>query len=89
MLPVYVKCFLFFRNENANPNYTTDFIYQLFSEEGKGVFTTRKNVLGHMQQGGVPTPFDRNFGTKMAAKALDHLIAQVEEHSRPDGKLYY
>lgn len=79
---------LILRNENANPNYTTDFIYQLFSEEGKGVFTTRKNVLGHMQQGGVPTPFDRNFGTKMAAKALDHLISQVEEHSRPDGTVH-
>lgn len=38
-----------------------------------------------MQQGGVPTPFDRNFGTKMASKAIDHLIAQVEEHTRPDG----
>ncbi|GAB1611013.1 ATP-dependent 6-phosphofructokinase-like [Argonauta hians] len=79
---------LILRNENANSNYTTDFIYQLFSEEGKGVFTTRKNVLGHMQQGGVPTPFDRNFGTKMAAKAIDHLIAQVEEHTRPDGTVF-
>lgn len=39
-----------FRNENSNENYTTDFIYQLYSEEGKGVFDCRKNVLGHMQQ---------------------------------------
>lgn len=38
------------RNENCNENYTTDFIYQLYSEEGKGVFDCRKNVLGHMQQ---------------------------------------
>lgn len=38
------------RNENCNENYTTDFIYQLYSEEGKGVFDSRKNVLGHMQQ---------------------------------------
>lgn len=27
-------------------------IYQLYSEEGKGVFDCRKNVLGHMQQVG-------------------------------------
>lgn len=40
------------RNENCNDNYTTDFIYQLYSEEGKGVFDSRKNVLGHMQQVG-------------------------------------
>uniref|UniRef100_A0A8C0BZT9 6-phosphofructokinase type C n=1 Tax=Buteo japonicus TaxID=224669 RepID=A0A8C0BZT9_9AVES len=41
---------LVLRNENCNENYTTDFIYQLYSEEGKGVFDCRKNVLGHMQQ---------------------------------------
>ena len=38
------------RNENCNANYTTDFIFNLYSEEGKGVFECRKNVLGHMQQ---------------------------------------
>ncbi|KAG7455235.1 hypothetical protein MATL_G00254470 [Megalops atlanticus] len=42
---------LVLRNENCNENYTTDFIYQLYSEEGRGVFDCRKNVLGHMQQG--------------------------------------
>jgi 6-phosphofructokinase 1 len=44
-----------FRNENSNENYTTDFIYQLYSEEGRGVFDCRKNVLGHMQQVGQST----------------------------------
>lgn len=68
-----------FRNENANSNYTTDFIEHLFSEEGKGVFTCRKNVLGHMQQGGMPSPFDRNFGTKMAAKALQYMSDQIQQ----------
>lgn len=38
------------RNEKCNANYTTDFIFNLYSEEGKGVFDCRKNVLGHMQQ---------------------------------------
>merc|ERR1712168_615951 len=61
---------LILRNEKCNANYTTDFIFNLYSEEGKGVFDCRKNVLGHMQQGGTPTPFDRNFGTKMGAKAV-------------------
>ena len=42
--------FLSYRNEKANSNYATDFIYRLFSEEGKGYFTTRMNILGHMQQ---------------------------------------
>lgn len=43
---------LCFRNENSNENFTTDFIYQLYSEEGRGVFDCRKNILGHMQQVG-------------------------------------
>ena len=53
---------LLLRNELANPHYTTDFLTNLLIEEGKNVFTARSNVLGHMQQGGVPTPFDRNLG---------------------------
>uniref|UniRef100_A0A8D0CB64 ATP-dependent 6-phosphofructokinase n=1 Tax=Salvator merianae TaxID=96440 RepID=A0A8D0CB64_SALMN len=70
---------LVLRNENCNVNYTTDFIYQLYSEEGKGVFDCRKNVLGHMQQGGAPSPFDRNFGTKIAAKAVLWLSKMLKE----------
>ncbi|XP_031215510.1 ATP-dependent 6-phosphofructokinase, platelet type isoform X2 [Mastomys coucha] len=69
---------LILRNENCSVNYTTDFIYQLYSEEGKGVFDCRKNVLGHMQQGGAPSPFDRNFGTKISVKAMDWITAKLK-----------
>ncbi|XP_034743556.1 ATP-dependent 6-phosphofructokinase, platelet type-like isoform X3 [Etheostoma cragini] len=67
------------RNENSNENFTTDFIYQLYSEEGRGVFDCRKNILGHMQQGGAPSPFDRNFGTKIAAKAIQWVTRTLKE----------
>ncbi|XP_027004980.1 ATP-dependent 6-phosphofructokinase, platelet type isoform X6 [Tachysurus fulvidraco] len=70
---------LVLRNENSSENYTTDFIYQLYSEEGKGVFDCRKNVLGHMQQGGAPSPFDRNFGTKISAKAMQWISKKLNE----------
>uniref|UniRef100_A0A4W5MJ46 ATP-dependent 6-phosphofructokinase n=1 Tax=Hucho hucho TaxID=62062 RepID=A0A4W5MJ46_9TELE len=73
---------LVLRNENSNENYTTDFIYQLYSEEGRGVFDCRKNVLGHMQQGGAPSPFDRNFGTKISAKAMLWLTKKMNETFR-------
>ncbi|XP_034078497.1 ATP-dependent 6-phosphofructokinase, platelet type isoform X8 [Gymnodraco acuticeps] len=73
---------LVLRNENCNENYTTDFIYQLYSEEGKGVFDSRKNVLGHMQQGGAPSPFDRNFGTKISAKAMQWVTKKLTETFR-------
>lgn len=78
---------LVLRNENSNENFTTDFIYQLYSEEGKGVFDCRKNVLGHMQQGGAPSPFDRNFGTKIAAKAVQWISRKLKE-SWNEGKIY-
>ncbi|XP_078029102.1 ATP-dependent 6-phosphofructokinase, platelet type-like isoform X5 [Epinephelus lanceolatus] len=70
---------LVLRNENSNENFTTDFIYQLYSEEGRGVFDCRKNILGHMQQGGAPSPFDRNFGTKIAAKAMQWITRTLKE----------
>uniref|UniRef100_A0A8C3HVD0 ATP-dependent 6-phosphofructokinase n=1 Tax=Chrysemys picta bellii TaxID=8478 RepID=A0A8C3HVD0_CHRPI len=80
---------LVLRNENSNENYTTDFIYQLYSEEGKGVFDCRKNVLGHMQQGGAPSPFDRNFGTKISAKAIQWISKKLREtYRRGAGKVF-
>ncbi|XP_028929847.1 ATP-dependent 6-phosphofructokinase, muscle type isoform X3 [Ornithorhynchus anatinus] len=77
-----VKRGLVLRNEKCSENYTTDFIFNLYSEEGKGVFDSRKNVLGHMQQGGSPTPFDRNFGTKMGAKAVAWISGKIKECTR-------
>ncbi|CDQ66681.1 phosphofructokinase, muscle b [Oncorhynchus mykiss] len=74
-----VKRGLILRNSNANDNYTTQFLYNLYSEEGKGTFDCRMNILGHMQQGGTPTPFDRNFGTKMGAKSVLWLTDKLKE----------
>lgn len=73
---------LILRNEYANSNYTTDFIYRLYCEEGKDIFSARMNVLGHMQQGGSPSPFDRNVATKMASKAAEWLISCLKEGSK-------
>uniref|UniRef100_A0A8D0AIG4 ATP-dependent 6-phosphofructokinase n=1 Tax=Sander lucioperca TaxID=283035 RepID=A0A8D0AIG4_SANLU len=74
-----VKRGLILRNEKCNANYTTDFIFSLYTEEGKGVFDCRKNVLGHMQQGGTPSPFDRNFATKMGIKSVLWLTDKLKE----------
>ncbi|XP_022244238.1 ATP-dependent 6-phosphofructokinase-like isoform X2 [Limulus polyphemus] len=78
---------LILRNEYANSNYTTDFIFRLYSEEGKNIFSTRMNVLGHMQQGGSPSPFDRNFGTKMASKGAEWLITQLKKNTDASGNI--
>ncbi|XP_023346270.1 ATP-dependent 6-phosphofructokinase isoform X2 [Eurytemora carolleeae] len=77
---------LILRNEMASENYSTDFFYRLYSEEGKNKFTVRQNILGHMQQGGWPSPFDRNVATKMAAKTVNWLIEQLTHvAARDDG----
>uniref|UniRef100_H2Z9G9 6-phosphofructokinase n=1 Tax=Ciona savignyi TaxID=51511 RepID=H2Z9G9_CIOSA len=71
---------LILRNEKANENFSTDFVHRLYAEEGKNVFDCRVNVLGHMQQGGVPSPFDRNYATKSAAKAAFWILDKISNN---------
>lgn len=75
---------LVLRNERSSDNYNTDFICRLYAEEGKGLFSTRMNVLGHIQQGGSPSPFDRNMATKMAAQAVQWLVHRVQHPAMAD-----
>ncbi len=68
---------LFIRNEKANEVYTTDFMRVLFEEEGKDLFDVRQAILGHMQQGGNPSPFDRIFATRMAVNCIEYLEQEI------------
>jgi 6-phosphofructokinase 1 len=78
---------LILRNEKSHEFYNTDFITRLYEAEGKNIFSTRANILGHMQQGGSPSPFDRNLGTKMGAKAADWIMSKLRLHcTGPDTK---
>ncbi len=61
---------LMIRNEYANPLYTTQFLASLFEEEGADLFDVRIAVLGHLQQGGDPSPFDRITATRMVNMAI-------------------
>jgi 6-phosphofructokinase 1 len=61
------------RNEQANPLYTTQFLAALFEEEGGDLFDVRISVLGHLQQGGDPEPFDRILAARMASRAVDFI----------------
>lgn len=75
---------LVLRNEKCHDFYTTDFIHKLYSSEGKGIFDCRVNVLGHLQQGGAPSPFDRNYGTKVGVRAIQWLSQKMTENFRQD-----
>jgi 6-phosphofructokinase 1 len=70
---------LVIRNEYANPIYSTNFICALFEEEGQDVFDVRPAILGHLQQGGDPSPFDRIQATRLARLCLEHLIEQCSQ----------
>jgi 6-phosphofructokinase 1 len=67
------KLFLAVRNEEANPLYTTDFLARLLEQESQGLYDVRQNILGHIQQGGCPTPFDRLLAVRLVSRALDLL----------------
>jgi len=75
-------------NEKANENYNTDFISRMYCEEGREKFTVRQNVLGHMQQGGYPSPFDRSLATKFGARAVDWLAGQLSQVASANGTVH-
>ena len=70
---------LVIRNEYANQIYTTEFISALFEEEGGDTFDVRKSILGHIQPGGNPSPYDRNIAVRLTTKAINELIALAEK----------
>ncbi len=70
---------LMIRNERANEVYNTEFICSLFEEEGRDVFDVRPAILGHLQQGGDPSPFDRIQATRLSRMCLEYLIGQCEK----------
>jgi 6-phosphofructokinase 1 len=68
---------LVIRNEHADPVYTTSFIRALFGREGSDLFDVRESILGYIQQGGDPSPFDRIQATRLASKCTEYLIEQA------------
>jgi len=72
---------LMIRNEHAHPIYTTDFMRALFEVEGGDLFDVRQAILGHLQQGGDPSPFDRIQATRLATTCMEYLIDQASKNS--------
>jgi 6-phosphofructokinase 1 len=68
---------LMIRSEHADAHYTTPFIASLLEKEGGELFDVRQAILGHVQQGGDPTPFDRIQATRLAARCVEHLCEQA------------
>ena len=74
---------LMIRSEHANDVYDTAFMCALFEEEGGGLFDVRQSILGHLQQGGDPSPFDRIQATRLARLGIRRLAEQAAAGQAP------
>lgn len=70
------------RSEHADPLYTTEFISALFEHESGGDFDVRGAILGHVQQGGSPSPFDRIQASRLAASAIGRVLDALDRGDR-------
>ena len=68
---------LVIRNEHADQYYTIAFISALFEKEGGDLFDVRQTILGHVQRGGDPSPFDRIQASRLAARSIEFLAAEA------------
>lgn len=72
------KLFLVVRNEEAHDAYNREFLARVFETEGHGLYDVRHSALGHLQQGGSPTPFDRLLATHLVYEAILELVGILE-----------
>lgn len=70
------------RNEQASEVYTTPIMRLLYEEEGGDLFDVRQAILGHMQQGGNPSPFDRILASRLAAHAVDRMLLMADTREK-------
>jgi 6-phosphofructokinase 1 len=68
---------LVIRGEGTDALDTTSFIQSLFNHESNGLFDVRGAILGHVQEGGRPSPFDRIQATRLSAAGVDHLMTRA------------
>ncbi|KAI9208938.1 phosphofructokinase-domain-containing protein [Polychytrium aggregatum] len=63
---------LILRAEEASAEtYTTEVVSNILRAEGRGLFDSRTAILGHLQQGNVPSPLDRIRATRLAVDCID------------------
>jgi 6-phosphofructokinase 1 len=61
--------------DGASEAYDAATLTRIYRQEAGGRFDTRLCVLGHLQQGGRPSPRDRLAGARLASRAVAHLTA--------------
>ncbi len=65
------------RSERAHPVYSSTFMRDLLEVEGGTLFGVRQTILGHIQQGGSPSPFDRIQATRLAWRCITFINEEL------------
>ena len=73
------RLFLVVVNEEADVHYNREFLANVFEAESCGLYDVRSSALGHLQQGGAPTPYDRLLATRLVNAALAECENQFAE----------
>lgn len=69
---------LILNSENASHVYTTQMLKELFQEESEEMYDVRMLILGHVQQGNLPSPQDRIFASLLGSHAVSILEDKIE-----------
>lgn len=64
---------LIIRNEFCNDIYPAELISKILEAEGGGSYDARWVVLGHLQQGGPPSPLDRIRAIRLAVSSVKYM----------------
>ena len=70
-------------NEHASSVFQAEYIAKIFQVEGRPSFDARSCKLGHLQQGGAPSPRDRILGLRYGKMAVDYLAAFFQGSQPP------
>ena len=73
------RLFLVVVNEEADAHYNREFLANVFEAESDGLYDVRSSALGHLQQGGAPSPYDRLLATRLVFAALGELDSQFSQ----------
>eukprot|EP00012_Vannella_robusta_P009065 CAMPEP_0206205796 /NCGR_PEP_ID=MMETSP0166-20121206/14472_1 /ASSEMBLY_ACC=CAM_ASM_000260 /TAXON_ID=95228 /ORGANISM="Vannella robusta, Strain DIVA3 518/3/11/1/6" /LENGTH=786 /DNA_ID=CAMNT_0053625961 /DNA_START=97 /DNA_END=2454 /DNA_ORIENTATION=+ len=71
---------LFFTTEKTSKVFDTKFLAKLFKSQSDGAYDVRVSILGHLQQGGSPSPMDRFLGVEIVAECMN----RIEEYASSD-----
>lgn len=81
------RLFLVVRNEKAGGRYDMPFMATVFEQESQGAFDVRTNAVGHLQQGGDPSPFDRLLATRLMYEAMQAMDEHLQQGTNDVGYL--